>query len=92
MASPDWANRPEMYVIHFSSYRERVKAAAQAAELTRQLGRPAYVAQVNLGAEGTWYRVVVGDFPTADAALAVRDQLAAQKVPDLAHVYHAVKP
>jgi len=55
MVSPNWAGRPPTYVIHFSSYRERSKAERDAVEISKQYGRPAYAAEVNLpaGACGT---------------------------------------
>ncbi len=92
MVSPDCAGRAPIYVLHFSSYHDRDKAVADAARIAAEFHRPAYVAKVNLGAEGEWYRVVVGDFATADEAFAYRAELLARHVPDVAHVYHLTAP
>ncbi len=86
MASPDWGGRAPIFVIHFSSYRERDKAQRDAAEVGRRFGRPAYVARITLPS-GVWYRVVLGDFATADQARAFHADLAARGTPDLGAVY-----
>jgi DedD protein len=91
MTSPDWAGRSPTFVIHFSSYRERAKAERDAAALARRYGRPAYAAEVTLP-NGTWYRVVLGNFPTAEAARAFREALAAAHTSDLAGVYRITPP
>jgi cytoskeletal protein RodZ len=92
MVSPDWAGRAPIYVVHFSSYHDRNKATSDAARIAAEFRRPAYVAKVNLGAEGEWYRVVVGDFTTADEAFAYHAELLARHVPDVAQVYHLTAP
>ena len=92
MVSPDWAGHAPIYVLHFSSYHDRDKAVSDAARIAAEFKRPAYVAKVNLGAEGEWYRVVVGDFATADEAFAYRAELLARHVPDVAHVYLLTAP
>jgi cell division protein FtsN len=91
MTSVDWAGRAPTFVVHFSSYRERAKAEADAAALSRRYGRPAYAAEVTV-ASGVWYRVVLGDFPTAAAARAFRAQLAVAGAPDLGGVYRLTPP
>jgi len=92
MVSPDWAGRPPTYVIHFSSYRERSKAERDAVEISKQYGRPAYAAEVNLPGRGVWYRVIMGDFATAIAATSFRADLVAARTPDLGAVYWVVAP
>jgi hypothetical protein len=92
MVSPDWAGREATYVVHFSSYRERGKAVADAARIAAQYGHPTYVARVDLGAEGLWYRVVLGGFATADEAFAFHAEMLARHVPDVAQVYHLMAP
>jgi cell division protein FtsN len=91
MVSPDWAERAPIYVIHFSSYREREKAQRDAARIGQRYGRPAYAAQVTL-ASGVWYRVVVGDFATADQARTFHAELVARNTPDLGAVYRLTAP
>jgi hypothetical protein len=91
MASPDWAGRAPIYVIHFSSYREREKAQRDAVQVGRRFGRPAYAARIALPS-GVWYRVVLGDFATANQARAFHDDLAARRTPDLGAVYRITAP
>jgi hypothetical protein len=91
MVSPDWAERAPIYVIHFSSYREREKAQRDAARIGQRYGRSAYAAQVTL-ASGVWYRVVLGDFATADQARAFHAELVARNTPDLGAVYRLTAP
>ena len=92
MTSPDWAGHAPIVALHFSSYHDRDKAAADAARIHAQYSRPTYVLSVDLGAEGKWYRVMLGDFASADEALAFRAELAARHVTDVAHVYRIVPP
>jgi hypothetical protein len=91
MTSPDWAERAPIYVIHFSSYRDREKAQRDAVQVGRRFGRPAYAAQVDLPS-GAWYRVVLGDFATAEQARAFHAELAARGTPDLGGVYRLTAP
>ncbi|MFI5166151.1 MAG: SPOR domain-containing protein [Thermoanaerobaculales bacterium] len=92
MVSPDWAGHAPIYVVHFSSYHDHDKAASDAARIAAEFRHPTYVAKVSLGAEGEWFRVVVGDFATADEAFAYRAELLARHVPDVAHVYRLTAP
>jgi hypothetical protein len=91
MISPDWAERAPIYVIHFSSYREREKAQREAVQVGRRYSRPAYAAQVDLPS-GVWFRVVLGDFATAEQARAFHAELAAKGTPDLGGVYRLTAP
>jgi len=91
MTSPDWAERATIYVIHFSSYRDREKAQREAVQVGRRFGRPAYAAQVDLSS-GVWYRVVLGDFATAEQARAFHAELVARRTPDLGGVYRLAAP
>jgi hypothetical protein len=91
MVSPDWVGRAPVYVVHFSSYREREKARRDAARIGQRYGRPTHVAQVEL-ASGIWYRVVVGDFASAEQARAFHAELAARNTPDLGGVYRLTAP
>lgn len=92
MRSPDWAGHDPVFVIHLASYRSRENASADAARLSRELGRPAYALVVKLQQSGTWYRVVLGDFQTADQARAFRADLAARGTRDVDGVYRLVAP
>jgi uncharacterized membrane protein YedE/YeeE len=91
MVSPDWVDRAPIYVIHFSSYRDREKAQRDAVQVGRRFGRLAYAAQITLPS-GVWYRVVLGDFATADQARAFHADLAARNTPDLGGVYRLAAP
>jgi hypothetical protein len=91
MTSPDWAERAPIYVIHFSSYRDRERARRDAVQVGRRFGRPAYAAQVDLPS-GVWYRVVLGDFATVEQARAFHAELVARRTPDLGGVYRLTAP
>ncbi len=83
----DWAGRAAVYILHFSSHQDRAAAASEAARLRTLFGKPARAVEVDLGPKGIWYRVVVGEFRTADEARAFRAALAAKKTPGMGFVY-----
>lgn len=83
----DWAGRAPVYVLHFSSHQDRAAAASEAARLGSEFRRPARSVEVDLGAKGVWYRVVVGEFRSLDEARAFRADLAAKKTPGVGFVY-----
>jgi len=87
LLTPDWAGKPAVYVIHFSSTKDRESAAKEALKLGAALGAPARAVEVDLGDKGVWYRVVVGEFPDVDAARAFRAQLEEKKTPGMGFVY-----
>ncbi len=87
LLTPDWAGKPDVYVIHFSSHKDREGAAKEAKKLGAALGAPARAVEVDLGNKGVWYRVVVGEFPDVDAARAFRADLEAKKTPGMGFVY-----
>lgn len=87
LLTPDWAGRPVVYVVHFSSHRDRPSAEKEAKRLAALLGKPGRAVEVDLGAKGTWYRVVIGEFTTVEEARAYRADLEARKTPDLGFVY-----
>jgi hypothetical protein len=87
LLTPDWAGRPAVYVVHFSSTKDRESAAKEALKLGAALGAPARAVEVDLGEKGVWYRVVVGEFPDVDAARAFRAELEAKKTPGMGFVY-----
>jgi len=88
----DWAGRPPVFIVHFSSHQERAAAAGEAARLGAAFGKPARAVAVDLGAKGVWYRVVVGEFRSADEARAFRAGLAAKKTPGMGFVYEMRGP
>jgi hypothetical protein len=92
MRSPDWTGHAPTFVVHFSSYRNRENATADAARLGRETGRPARSLLVDLGERGTWYRVVVGDFATADEARAFRAEIASRKTSEVGGIYRLAAP
>jgi cell division protein FtsN len=83
----DWAGRAAVYILHFSSHQDRAAAASEAARLRAMFGKPTHAVEVDLGSKGIWYRVVVGEFRTADEARAFRAELAAKKTPGMGFVY-----
>ncbi|HSB63362.1 MAG TPA: SPOR domain-containing protein, partial [Thermoanaerobaculia bacterium] len=87
LLTPDWAGKPVVYVIHFSSTKDRESAAKEAQKLGAALGAPARAVEVDLGEKGIWYRVVVGEFKDVDAARAFRADLEAKKTPGMGFVY-----
>ncbi len=87
LLTPDWAGKPVVYVIHFSSTKDRESAAKEAQKLGAALGAPARAVEVDLGEKGTWYRVVIGEFKDVDAARAFRAELEAKKTPGMGFVY-----
>jgi hypothetical protein len=87
LLTPDWAGKAPVYVIHFSSLKDRESAAKEAKKLGAALGAPARAVEVDLGEKGVWYRVVVGEFPDVEAARAFRADLEAKKTPGMGFVY-----
>jgi hypothetical protein len=60
---------------------------SEATRLAAVFRKPGHAVEVDLGAKGIWYRVVVGEFRTADEAKAFRAALAARDTPGMGHVY-----
>jgi hypothetical protein len=87
LVTPDWTGKPVIYVVHFSSSKDRPSAEKEAKRLAAELGKPARAVEVDLGDKGTWYRAVVGEFATVDEARAYRADLEAKKTPGLGFVY-----
>lgn len=87
LVTPDWAGKPIVYVVHFSSHKDRPSAEKEAKSLARELGKPGRAVEVDLGAKGTWYRVVIGEFTSVEDARAYRADLEAKKTPNLGFVY-----
>lgn len=87
IVTKDWAGKAPIFVIHFSSYHERAKAEKDAARLAKLYGKNGYAVEVDLGEKGLWYRSVIGDFATAEAALAFRAELEAKDTPGMGFVY-----
>jgi hypothetical protein len=90
--SADWANRPATYAIHFSSYQDRARAERDAAQIGAAYGRPAVVAEIDLGGRGRWHRVMLIGFAGYGEARAFHDRLRAQGTPGLGGVYYVVAP
>ena len=87
LLTPDWAGRPIVYVIHFSSHKDRESATKEAQKLAAALGAPGHAVEVDLGEKGIWYRVVIGEFADVDAARAFRADLEAKQTPGMGFVY-----
>ena len=87
LLSPDWAGKPVVYVVHFSSHKDRPSADKEAKRLSAQLGKPGRAVEVDLGEKGVWYRVVIGEFATVEEARAYRADLETKKTPGLGFVY-----
>lgn len=92
MVSRDWAGRAPVYMVHFSSYKSRENANRDAERLAKKFERPAHVLLVDLGSEGVWYRVMVGDFASEEEAFSFRADLASRKTPDLGLVFRVAAP
>lgn len=88
--SPEWAGREPVFVVHFSSYRDKPGADSDAATLARRFGKQAHVVQVDLGDKGNWYRVLLGDFTTAEQAFAFRAEAEKSTTPHPGLVYRLV--
>lgn len=87
LLTPDWAGKPIVYVLHFSSHKDRESAAKEAQKLGAALGAPGHAVEVDLGEKGIWYRVVIGEFADVDAARAFRADLEAKQTPGMGFVY-----
>jgi hypothetical protein len=87
LLTPDWSGKPMVYVVHFSSHKDRPSAEKEARRLARELGKPGRAVEVDLGEKGTWYRVVIGEFSSVEEARAYRADLEAKKTPGLGFVY-----
>jgi len=87
MVSSDWAGRAAAYMIHFSSFRKRENAERDAARLAQRVGRPFHVIAVNLGRDGMWFRVMLGDFSSREEAQAHREELAMKGMTDMGSIY-----
>ncbi|MGH9443592.1 MAG: SPOR domain-containing protein [Thermoanaerobaculia bacterium] len=87
MISSDWSGRAPAYMIHFSSYQKRDNAERDRARLSKLIGKPFHVIEVNLGREGDWFRVMLGDFPSREEAQRERDALSAAGTPGMGFVY-----
>jgi len=92
MVSPDWAGRAPAYGIHFSSYQDRGRAERDAARIGGEHGRPAVVAEVDLGTRGRWHRVVLIGFADAAEAKSYHARLRARGTPGVGGVYVLVAP
>ena len=87
MSTTDWAGKAPVFVLHFSSHKDRPSAEKEAARLAAVFYKPAHAVEVDLGERGIWYRVVVGEFPRAEEARAFREDLAARNTPGMGFVY-----
>jgi len=92
MISPDWNGPSPVWMIHFSSFQRKENADRDAARLAKITGRPLHVIGVNLGAQGYWYRVMLGDFPTREEAEVERGELAAKAIAGIGLVYKVSGP
>jgi hypothetical protein len=87
LLTPDWSGKPVVYVVHFSSHKDRASAEKEAKRLSGELGKPGRAVEVDLGDKGVWYRVVIGEFASVEEARAYRADLEAKKTPGLGFVY-----
>jgi SPOR domain len=91
IATKDWAGKAPMFVIHFSSYRDRPTTEKEAARIGTALGKTGHAVEVDLGEKGIWYRVLIGDFATLEEALEFRRELEAKKTPNMGFVYRVAE-
>jgi cell division protein FtsN len=92
MVSSDWTGPAAAYMIHFSSFQKRENAERDAARLGKLMGRPLHVIAVNLGKDGMWFRVMLGDFSSREEAQAFREGLAANGTAGMGLVYRVSAP
>ncbi|MEO6323440.1 MAG: SPOR domain-containing protein [Thermoanaerobaculia bacterium] len=92
LASSDWAGKAPVYVVHFTSYKDRQNAEKDAARLAKEFGKTGHAVAVDLGSKGLWYRAVLGDFDSFEEAQNFRSELASKKTPSLGLVYHLISP
>jgi hypothetical protein len=90
VASKDWAGPDPIFSIHFGSFQDRARAEKEAARIGGAHGKPAFAAEIDLGPKGTWYRVMLGRFPTLEEAAAFRAELEAKGTPGMSFVYRIV--
>ena len=76
------APRGGTFGVHVSSFRKRANANADARRLEARLALPARVLEVDLGAKGVWYRVVVGAASSAAEASELRERVRKEGVAD----------
>lgn len=88
----EWAGKKPVFVVHLSSYRTREKADADAARLAARLGTAGRSVEVDLGAAGTWYRVVLGDFASAASARRFAAEIAPKVREGTGRVYLLASP
>ncbi|MBK9375479.1 MAG: SPOR domain-containing protein [Holophagales bacterium] len=92
VVTKDRAGQPQVFSIHFTSYRDRASAERDLKRVQGLVGREGYVAEVDLGEKGVWQRVMIGAFATAQDAKAVREELVAKGTRDMGWVYRVVGP
>lgn len=81
----------DSYGLHVSSWRDHEWAFSHCAKLRKQ-GYDTWINQVDLGEKGLWYRVLVGDYATVDAAKAGRPEVLATLHLNRATIYRKVVP
>lgn len=92
VVTKDRAGQPQVFSIHFTSYKDRASAERDLKRIQGLVGREGYVAEVDLGEKGVWQRVMIGAFATAPDAKAVREELLAKGTRDMGWVYRVVGP
>ncbi len=92
VVTKDRDGQPLAFSIHFTSYRDRASAERDLKRIEGLVGREGFVAEVDLGEKGVWHRVMIGAFPTAQEARAVREELAAKGTRDMGWVYRVIGP
>ena len=65
---------PYIYTVHVNSFTRKASALARMRNL-RSRDFDAWVAWIDLGDKGIWYRVLVGQYVTKSEAQAMRRQL-----------------
>jgi len=88
----DRAGQPQVFSIHFTSYKDRASAERDLKRVEAMAGMKGFVAEVDLGEKGVWQRVMIGAFATSAEAKAAREELAAKGTRDMGWVYRVVGP
>ncbi|MDD3311546.1 tetratricopeptide repeat protein [Pseudodesulfovibrio sp.] len=84
ITSPTWG-------MHVSSWRDHGRAFRHCRKLAGQ-GYEPWINQVDLGDKGIWYRVLVGRYPSVNAARADRAHILGELKLDRAPIYELVTP
>jgi len=79
IVTKDWAGKAPVFTVRFSTIKDRSSAEREAARLAATLHWPGHAVEVELGAAGVSYDVVVGEFARFEDAKTFLRYLSAKK-------------